>query len=55
MSVNVHPFPAGEAGKVAMNTPPISPSGGASLFDPSLPFKGVVVCCTSIPPEQRVG
>ncbi|KAL2752339.1 hypothetical protein ACRALDRAFT_2029604 [Sodiomyces alcalophilus JCM 7366] len=22
-------------------------------FDPSQPFKGVVVCCTSIPPDQR--
>ncbi|KAK1763769.1 S-M checkpoint control protein rad4 [Phialemonium atrogriseum] len=36
-----------------MTTPPDSPDAGASLFDPSLPFKGVVVCCTSIPPEQR--
>ncbi|KAL7947045.1 BRCT domain-containing protein [Trichoderma barbatum] len=22
-------------------------------FDPSVPFKGVIVCCTSIPPDQR--
>jgi len=37
-----------------MATPPDSPSGAEDLFDPSVPFKGVVVCCTSIPPEQRV-
>ncbi|KAL1878581.1 hypothetical protein VTK73DRAFT_7759 [Phialemonium thermophilum] len=36
-----------------MTTPPGSPGAAVSLFDPSLPFKGVVVCCTSIPPEQR--
>lgn len=37
-----------------MATPPSSPGGAVDLFDPSAPFKGVVVCCTSIPPEQRV-
>ncbi|KAH8902881.1 hypothetical protein BR93DRAFT_981867 [Coniochaeta sp. PMI_546] len=36
-----------------MASPPDSPGGAADLFDPSVPFKGVVVCCTSIPPEQR--
>jgi hypothetical protein len=40
--------------KHTMATPPGSPPGAVDLFDPSVPFKGVVVCCTSIPPEQRV-
>ncbi|KAB5559544.1 BRCT domain-containing protein [Coniochaeta sp. 2T2.1] len=37
-----------------MASPLQSASAGADLFDSSLPFKGVVVCCTSIPPEQRI-
>jgi hypothetical protein len=37
-----------------MATPPDSPGAELDLFDSSVPFKGVVVCCTSIPPEQRV-
>ncbi|KAK8076595.1 BRCA1 C Terminus domain-containing protein [Apiospora phragmitis] len=35
-----------------MNSPPTSETGGTA-FDPSQPFAGVVVCCTSIPPDQR--
>ncbi|KAK8015506.1 BRCA1 C Terminus domain-containing protein [Apiospora marii] len=35
-----------------MNSPPTSENGGTA-FDPSQPFAGVVVCCTSIPPDQR--
>ncbi|KAK8007705.1 MSF1 domain containing protein [Apiospora arundinis] len=35
-----------------MNSPPTSENGGTA-FDPSVPFAGVVVCCTSIPPDQR--
>jgi len=34
-----------------------SPEGSVEAvdsFDPSKPFMGVVICCTSIPPEQRV-
>ncbi|GAB1320889.1 protein kinase activating protein dpb11 [Madurella fahalii] len=36
-----------------MATPPELADSGASLFDSAHPFKGVVVCCTSIPTELR--
>ncbi|KAH6612328.1 hypothetical protein B0J18DRAFT_81772 [Chaetomium sp. MPI-SDFR-AT-0129] len=37
-----------------MATPPSPPGGSApSLFNSSEPFRGVVVCCTSIPTELR--
>jgi hypothetical protein len=38
----------------AMATPPGSPGGDEPLFDSAHPFKGVVVCCTSVPTELRV-
>ncbi|KAK5994428.1 S-M checkpoint control rad4-like protein [Cladobotryum mycophilum] len=31
-----------------------SPEAERLEIDPSEPFKGVIICCTSIPPEQRV-
>lgn len=37
-----------------MATPPGSLDADESLFDSARPFKGVVVCCTSIPTELRV-
>jgi hypothetical protein len=40
--------------KNAMATPPAPFDGDESLFDSAQPFKGVVVCCTSIPAELRV-
>ncbi|KAJ4287458.1 protein kinase activating protein dpb11 [Collariella sp. IMI 366227] len=36
-----------------MATPPRSPAGDELLFDSAHPFRGVVVCCTSIPTELR--
>ncbi|KXX82659.1 S-M checkpoint control protein rad4 [Madurella mycetomatis] len=36
-----------------MATPPELVDSGESLFDSAHPFKGVVVCCTSIPTELR--
>jgi hypothetical protein len=38
-----------------MTTPPATLESDESLFDSAQPFKGVVVCCTSIPTELRVG
>ncbi len=38
----------------AMATTPGSLDGDESLFDSACPFKGVVVCCTSVPTELRV-
>ena len=37
-----------------MATTPGSLDGDESLFDSACPFKGVVVCCTSVPTELRV-
>lgn len=37
-----------------MESPPASSDHGDDAFDSSKPFAGVVLCCTSIPPEQRV-
>lgn len=37
-----------------MATPPRFSDGDEPLFDPAQPFKGVVVCCTSVPTELRV-
>ena len=37
-----------------MESPPTSSDLGDEAFDPSRPFAGVVLCCTSIPPEHRV-
>ncbi|KAK4153520.1 hypothetical protein C8A00DRAFT_43582 [Chaetomidium leptoderma] len=37
----------------AMGTPPRSLDGNESFFDSARPFKGVVVCCTSVPTELR--
>ncbi|KAK5655731.1 hypothetical protein OQA88_5268 [Cercophora sp. LCS_1] len=34
-------------------SPPRSPSPEDADFDSSKPFLGVVICCTSIPPDQR--
>ncbi|KAK3339971.1 hypothetical protein B0T25DRAFT_512268 [Lasiosphaeria hispida] len=36
-----------------MATPPTSPGSDDASFDSAHPFKGIVVCCTSIPPELR--
>ncbi|KAK2605565.1 hypothetical protein N8I77_008394 [Diaporthe amygdali] len=36
-----------------MESPPASSDHGDDAFDPSRPFSGVVVCCTSIPTDQR--
>ncbi|KAL2128655.1 hypothetical protein VTI74DRAFT_8901 [Chaetomium olivicolor] len=36
-----------------MATSPRSPDGGVLLFDSARPFRGVVVCCTSISTELR--
>ncbi|KAK0704612.1 BRCT domain-containing protein [Lasiosphaeris hirsuta] len=36
-----------------MATPPRSPGSDEASFDSARPFKGMVVCCTSIPPELR--
>ncbi|KUI65035.1 S-M checkpoint control protein rad4 [Cytospora mali] len=36
-----------------MESPPTSSEYGEEAFDPSRPFAGVVLCCTSIPPEHR--
>lgn len=36
-----------------MESPPASSDHGDEAFDSSKPFAGVVLCCTSIPPEQR--
>ncbi|ROW12443.1 hypothetical protein VMCG_00826 [Cytospora schulzeri] len=36
-----------------MESPPTSSDHGDEAFDSSKPFAGVVLCCTSIPPEQR--
>ncbi|KAK9419190.1 putative BRCT domain-containing protein [Seiridium unicorne] len=38
---------------MAMKSPPPSSDTDALPFDSSKPFAGVVVCCTSIPPEHR--
>lgn len=37
-----------------MESPPASSDHGDEAFDSSKPFAGVVLCCTSIPPEHRV-
>ncbi|KAK3905468.1 hypothetical protein C8A05DRAFT_41586 [Staphylotrichum tortipilum] len=37
----------------AMASPAGSFDGDESLFDSAQPFKGVVVCCTNVPTEQR--
>jgi hypothetical protein len=37
-----------------MASPAGSFDGDESLFDSAQPFKGVVVCCTNVPTEQRV-
>ncbi|KAK0752930.1 hypothetical protein B0T18DRAFT_356722 [Schizothecium vesticola] len=36
-----------------MATPPRSPGSDNGQFDSSHPFRGVVICCTSIPPDLR--
>ncbi|KAL1880020.1 protein kinase activating protein dpb11 [Diaporthe australafricana] len=36
-----------------MESPPASSDHGDEAFDPSKPFTGVVVCCTSIPTDHR--
>lgn len=46
LSVTVHTFAVMES--------PVSARNSEDDFDPSKPFLGIVVCCTSIPPEQRV-
>ncbi|KAH8653498.1 hypothetical protein BX600DRAFT_81073 [Xylariales sp. PMI_506] len=38
---------------MGMRSPPSSTSAAEVPFDHSNPFRGVVVCCTSIPPDQR--
>lgn len=37
-----------------MESPPPSSEFDDQAFDPSRPFQGVVVCCTSIPANERV-
>lgn len=37
-----------------MATPPRSPGADNGRFDSARPFRDVVICCTSIPPDRRV-
>ncbi|KAK4239592.1 hypothetical protein C8A03DRAFT_42822 [Achaetomium macrosporum] len=51
--VDVETPAAGVLPENAMATPTTPSDGDESLFDSAHPFKGVVVCCTSIPTELR--
>lgn len=37
-----------------MESPPPSSDFDDDAFDPATPFRGIVVCCTSIPANERV-
>jgi hypothetical protein len=40
--------------KSPMASPSLSPTDGSASFDSSSPFKGLVLCCTSVSSDQKV-
>ena len=52
---NRNPRPALHSTTGEMEFSPSNREDGNGIADPSKPFKGVVICCTSIPPDLRVG